>query len=204
MCSSTQGYTWRGFRQTRGIRSKGKRVLTQFSPHDWTTFRWEGTASLRNYLAVLALLACFLAAELNPFYLKVIHPFFVWRSALLSYRHLVFALDGTGSPFRHYALGWRFSMRPTSGSRIIPIREQSKVSQTRSFAPMTAKRKHLDRRTVRMGQHAWLLMATICTELLCILKWSKGQFAEPFPRYIKFFWSIGGTVLVAYPMIKVS
>jgi phosphatidylserine synthase 2 len=55
-----------------------------------------------------------------------------------------------------------------------------------------------------MGQHTWLLMATICTELLCILKWSKGQFEEPFPRYVKFFWSIGGTVLVAYPIIKVS
>ena len=66
-----QGYIWRGFRQTRGIRSKTKRVISQFSPHDWTTFKWEGTASFGHYLTVVLLLAVFLAAELNPFYLKV-------------------------------------------------------------------------------------------------------------------------------------
>ncbi|KAJ8483372.1 hypothetical protein ONZ51_g4745 [Trametes cubensis] len=64
-------YTWRGFRQTRGIRSKTKRVISQFSPHDWTTFKWEGTASFGHYFTVVLLLAVFLAAELNPFYLKV-------------------------------------------------------------------------------------------------------------------------------------
>jgi len=160
-----KGYTWRGFRQTRGIRSKGKRVLTQFSPHDWTTFRWEGTASLRNYLAVLALLACFLAAELNPFYLKFLlwmepdHPFVVLRlvgvfmCALPAVREL-----------------YQYVNNP--------------------------------KKTVRMGQHAWLLMATICTEVLCILKWSKGQFDTPFPKYVKFFWSVGGTLLIAYPTVK--
>ena len=66
-----KGYTWRGFRQTRGIRSKTKRVISQFSPHDWTTFKWEGTASFGHYFTVVLLLAVFLAAELNPFYLKV-------------------------------------------------------------------------------------------------------------------------------------
>jgi hypothetical protein len=64
-------YTWRGFRQSRGIRSKTKRVLTQFSPHDFTAFHWHGTASLIHYVTVVMLLAVFLAAELNPFYLKV-------------------------------------------------------------------------------------------------------------------------------------
>ena len=64
-------YTWRGFRQSRGIRSKTKRVFTQFSPHDFTAFHWHGTASLLHYVTVVVLLAVFLAAELNPFYLKV-------------------------------------------------------------------------------------------------------------------------------------
>ena len=64
-------YTWRGFRQSRGIRSKTKRVFTQFSPHDFTAFHWHGTASLLHYVTVVMLLAVFLAAELNPFYLKV-------------------------------------------------------------------------------------------------------------------------------------
>jgi hypothetical protein len=64
-------YTWRGFRQSRGIGSKTKRVFTQFSPHDFTTFHWHGTASLLHYVTVVMLLAVFLAAELNPFYLKV-------------------------------------------------------------------------------------------------------------------------------------
>jgi hypothetical protein len=66
-----QPYEWRGLRQTRGLRSKARRVLSQFSPHDWTSFKWEGTTSFLHYLIVVLLLAVFLAAELNPFYLKV-------------------------------------------------------------------------------------------------------------------------------------
>jgi hypothetical protein len=36
------------------------------------------------------------------------------------------------------------------------------------------------RRAVRMGQHVWLLLATVVTELLVIFKWSKGQFSFSF------------------------
>lgn len=46
-------------------------MFTQFSPHDFTAFHWHGTASLLHYVTVVMLLAVFLAAELNPFYLKV-------------------------------------------------------------------------------------------------------------------------------------
>jgi hypothetical protein len=53
------------------LRSKARRVLSQFSPHDWTAFKWEGTTSFLHYVIVVLLLAVFLAAELNPFYLKV-------------------------------------------------------------------------------------------------------------------------------------
>lgn len=68
---SVQPYVWRGLRQTKGIRSKAKRVFGQFTPHDFTELKWEGTASFAHYFTVVLLLSLFLAAELNPFYLKV-------------------------------------------------------------------------------------------------------------------------------------
>lgn len=52
------------------MRSRTRRVFRQFSPSDFTTFKWEGTASLTHYVTVVVLLAVFLAAELTPFYLK--------------------------------------------------------------------------------------------------------------------------------------
>jgi hypothetical protein len=55
-----------------------------------------------------------------------------------------------------------------------------------------------------MGQHAWLLTATICTELLCIVKWSKGQFNDPFPTHIKWMLGLGISMLVFYPITRVS
>lgn len=67
-----QPYEWRGLRQTRGLRSKAKRVLSQFSPHDFTAFKWGTASSFLHYIIVVLLLAVFLAAELNPFYLKVV------------------------------------------------------------------------------------------------------------------------------------
>jgi len=64
-------YEWRGLRQTRGLRSKARRVLSQFSPHDFTAFKWGTASSFTHFISVVLLLAVFLAAELNPFYLKV-------------------------------------------------------------------------------------------------------------------------------------
>ncbi len=64
-------YEWRGLRQHRGIRSKARRVLSQFSPHDFTAFKWGTATDFLHYSTVVLLLAVFLAAELNPFYLKV-------------------------------------------------------------------------------------------------------------------------------------
>lgn len=59
------------------------------------------------------------------------------------------------------------------------------------------------RKAVRMGQHVWLLLATIATEMLVIIKWSQGQFPAPLPKYIKWSWMIGGALLVLYPIIRV-
>jgi len=45
--------------------------MQQFSPHDFTAFKWAGSNDFLHYITVVILLAVFLAAELNPFYLKV-------------------------------------------------------------------------------------------------------------------------------------
>ena len=55
-----------------------------------------------------------------------------------------------------------------------------------------------------MGQHVWLLLATICTELLAITKWSKGQFPEPLPTRVRWAWSMGAVLLILYPTFAVS
>ncbi|KAJ7464727.1 phosphatidylserine synthase 2 [Mycena galericulata] len=58
------------------------------------------------------------------------------------------------------------------------------------------------RRAVRMGQHVWLLLATVLTELLVILKWSKGLFPAPFPTAVKVGWALGLAVVGVYPVVK--
>jgi phosphatidylserine synthase 2 len=55
-----------------------------------------------------------------------------------------------------------------------------------------------------MGQHAWLLLATVATELLLIFKWGRGQFPAPFPVAVKICASVAVVLLVAYPAVKVS
>ncbi|THH10295.1 hypothetical protein EW146_g8420 [Bondarzewia mesenterica] len=158
-------YTWRGFRQSRGIRSKTKRVLTQFSPHDFTAFHWHGTASFLHYVIVVMLLAIFLAAELNPFYLKSLlwmepdHPFVIARLAGV----FLCALPAVRELYQYI---------------------------------------NDPRKAVRMGQHVWLLLATIGTELLVIMKWSKGRFPAPFPERVKYGWAFGASLLVLYPIVR--
>ncbi|KAH7915454.1 phosphatidyl serine synthase-domain-containing protein [Hygrophoropsis aurantiaca] len=158
-------YVWRGLKQTRGLRSKARRVLSQFSPHDWTTFQWEGTASFVHYITVVLLLAVFLAAELNPFYLKSLlwmepdHPIVILRLASI----FLCALPAVRELYQYI---------------------------------------NNPRKAKRMGQHVWLLLATVLTELLVIVKWSKGQFEAPLPSYVKWAWSMGGILLVLYPAVR--
>ena len=54
-----------------------------------------------------------------------------------------------------------------------------------------------------MGQHVWLLLATIITELLVITKWSKGQFPAPLPTRVRWAWTVGAALLVLYPTFRV-
>ncbi|KAK7022173.1 phosphatidyl serine synthase-domain-containing protein [Favolaschia claudopus] len=161
-------YSWRGFRQTRGLRSKARRVFSQFSPHDFTSFKWGTASSIKNYFAVVLLLAVFLAAELNPFYLKSLlwlepeHPVVILRLAFI----FLCALPAVRELYQYI---------------------------------------NDPRRAVRMGQHVWLLLATVLTELLVIFKWGKGQpeFEAPFPKAVKIFWAVGvGLGLVVYPVYQ--
>lgn len=55
-----------------------------------------------------------------------------------------------------------------------------------------------------MGQHVWLLLATIGTELLAIVKWSKGQFLAPLPTPVRIAWLAGAALLVLYPVGQVN
>ena len=55
-----------------------------------------------------------------------------------------------------------------------------------------------------MGQHVWLLLATIITEILVIIKWSQGQFPNALPTAVKWGWGIGATLLMLYPTIQAS
>lgn len=71
-----------------------------------------------------------------------------------------------------------------------------------------------------MGAHASLALITVLVELLCIYKWSEGEFPEPAPlcvlflllslrlaavemlhRRIKICWAVFATALVAYPLV---
>jgi len=158
-------YEWRGLKQTRGLRSKARRVLSQFSPHDFTAFKWAGTTSFLHYFTVVLLLALFLVAELNPFYLKNLlwlepdHPIVILRLLLV----FLCALPAVRELYQYI---------------------------------------NDSRRAVRMGQHVWLLLATIGTELLVIFKWSKGQYPEPLPKVVKWSWIVGGLMLVIYPIMR--
>ncbi|CAE6418126.1 unnamed protein product [Rhizoctonia solani] len=158
-------FTWRSIHSTKGVRRKTKRVLKQFTPHDWTEFHWEGTSSFASYCAVFLLLATFLAAELNPFYLK--------------------------------SLLWMEPSHPIIISRLAGVFLCALPAVRELYQYLSHPEK-----AVRMGQHAWLLFATVLTELLIIFKWSRGMFPEPFPTHIKFAWSVGSALLIAYPSFK--
>lgn len=158
-------YEWRGFRQSRGFRSKAKRVLSQFSPHDFAAFKWGMAQDFTHYLAVVLLLTVFLAAELNPFYLK-------------------------------YLL-WMEPDHPIIIARLAGIFLAGLPAVRELFQYINDPRK-----AVRMGQHVWLLLATIVTEILAIFKWSKGLFPTPFPAKVKWGWAIGIFLLVLFPVVQ--
>jgi len=158
-------FEWRGLRQTRGLRAKGKRVIKQFAPHDFTAFKWEGAKDFLHYTTTVLLLATFLLAELNPFYLK--------------------------------SLLWMEPDHPLVIGRLIGVCICALPAVRELYEYINSPKK-----AVRMGTHVWLLLATILTELLVIIKFSAGQFDQPFPTIVKRAWALGGSLLVLYPFVK--
>ncbi|KAJ2798874.1 hypothetical protein H4R20_004656 [Coemansia guatemalensis] len=55
-------------------------------------------------------------------------------------------------------------------------------------------------RCKRMGAHCWLLIATLLTELLIVVKFARGEFTEPTPRFAIVFWSAVAALLGAFSL----
>ncbi|KAK3583279.1 hypothetical protein CHS0354_011167 [Potamilus streckersoni] len=69
---SMKPYHWRGMWNIPTYREKIKRLALQFTPYSWTDFNWQPTSSMRRWIAMLLVIAMFLLAELNTFYLKFV------------------------------------------------------------------------------------------------------------------------------------
>lgn len=69
---SMKPYHWRGMWNIPSYRGKMKRIALQFTPYSWTDFDWRPLTSLRRWLCMLGVIAIFLVAELNTFYLKFV------------------------------------------------------------------------------------------------------------------------------------
>ena len=65
-------YSWRSVYRIKSVKGKLKRAALQFSPYSFTEFRWDYTGSLRRWLGMLAMIFCFLLAEVNAFYMKAV------------------------------------------------------------------------------------------------------------------------------------
>ena len=88
---------------------------------------------------------------------------------------------------------------------VIPVSTRDSVSKGHAMSHISrSDSSTCFRGVVRMGQHAWLLLATVLTELLIIIKFGRGQFPESFPTPVKFFFGCLVFFLVAYPTVKVS
>ncbi|TPX67431.1 hypothetical protein CcCBS67573_g07517 [Chytriomyces confervae] len=55
-----------------------------------------------------------------------------------------------------------------------------------------------DPRCKRLGYHAWMLVANVMTESLICIKFSAGEFSEPFPPNVILFWVLVVISLVVY------
>ncbi|KAL1925447.1 uncharacterized protein VTP21DRAFT_330 [Calcarisporiella thermophila] len=61
-----------------------------------------------------------------------------------------------------------------------------------------------DKNCKRIGPQAWLVMATICTETLICVKLGQGEFPNPTPTSVKWFWAVLLTLVVGYGLRVLS
>eukprot|EP01135_Chromosphaera_perkinsii_P000474 Nk52_evm28s96 gene=Nk52_evmTU28s96 len=65
-------YSWRGIQNIPDYKGKMIRAASQFTPYRWTSFHWGATESLKRFVSVCLVIAIFLLAEVNAFYLKFV------------------------------------------------------------------------------------------------------------------------------------
>ncbi|KAJ1762136.1 hypothetical protein LPJ77_005375 [Coemansia sp. RSA 2523] len=153
-------YTWHGIREIPSLRGKLSRAGAQFTPHDWTVYKWAPTRRFKSLAGFVLFAVLIMLAELNVFYLKSLlwvppeHPLVIARLSLL----FLFSLPSAREYYEYYS----------------------------------------NPRCKRMGAHCWMLIVTLLTELLIIVKFARGEFTEPFPRYVVVFWSVVASLLAAF------
>ncbi|PAA60533.1 hypothetical protein BOX15_Mlig034026g2, partial [Macrostomum lignano] len=69
---SLKPYYWTSMWNIPGYKGKLKRFVLQFTPYRWTDFDWTPTKSFRRWVIMLMVIAMFLLAEVNTFYLKYV------------------------------------------------------------------------------------------------------------------------------------
>ncbi|XP_041366468.1 phosphatidylserine synthase 2-like [Gigantopelta aegis] len=69
---SMKPYHWRGMWNIPTYSGMFKRLAAQFTPYSWTDFDWRPTSSLKRWLSMVLIIAIFLLAEMNTFYLKFV------------------------------------------------------------------------------------------------------------------------------------
>nr|XP_045618708.1 phosphatidylserine synthase 2-like isoform X1 [Procambarus clarkii] len=69
---SMKTYHWRGLWNIPTYRGKLRRIMAQFGPYVWVDFDWKPLSSLGRWFSMLGIIAMFLLAELNTFYLKFV------------------------------------------------------------------------------------------------------------------------------------
>lgn len=98
-------YDWRAADfESRGKSGFISRVKETILPADWTSFAWAATSGFKNYLVTIFVVAFFLIAELNAFYLK--HLLWIPPNHTLNWIRIVLicfvGLMGTREVYEYY------------------------------------------------------------------------------------------------------
>ncbi|KAI7832449.1 phosphatidyl serine synthase-domain-containing protein [Gamsiella multidivaricata] len=54
----------------------------------------------------------------------------------------------------------------------------------------------------RIGPQAWLLIGSIATEVLIVFKFGQGEFPNPAPKEVIYFWTVFLTIITLFPIYK--
>ncbi|KAI8481704.1 Phosphatidylserine synthase 2 [Branchiostoma belcheri] len=156
-------YHWRGLWHIPTYRGKMRRMVAQFTPYNWTSFDWKPTLSLKRWLAVLGIIAMWLIAELNTFYLKSI--LWIPPPNWINWARLAMYVPASAVAFRET---FQF------------LDDPRRLQETFQFLD--------DPTCKKFGQQAWILAAIVITELLIVMKFDLNLLLLPFPEHIWQCW----------------